>query len=1032
MNKRRPTREELLTENRLLRERLLEAEQILQAIRNGEVDALIIDKPDGEQLYTLTGADYGYRVLVESITEGAAILSANKSIYYCNRALSEMLGYPPQKILSKGLDTFCAPDCRTRLTELLDEGTRCGLAKGEIQLRHAGGVLLPVNISLNHLHIENFQGICAIITDLSAQKEVEEELRSHRTELQTLVEERTQELARANTELKREIAERTHAEQESSRSLEELNRTLNSITDGFFSLDGKWRVTWFNRNGADMIGVRPEEAIGRPVWDFFPRSVDRKFYSESHRAVEARQPVHFEEFYPDPLNRWYELHCYPGEEGLAVYFRDITIRKQAEQALRESERRLRAVQELSPDGFVILRPVRDSCGSVKDFLFVYENEALARMNGTDPREIAGRSLLDMFPNHDDSPFHAAYKQVAQTGEAKIVEAPYQGGSIPKPTWFRAAVVPMGSDIAILVQDTTERKKMEEELRRSRDELELRVGERTKELIATNQAHREKAEIIDLAHDAIFVREFAGAINFWNKGAQQTYGFAREEALGKDSHLLLNTELPIAIEEIQRIVRERGEWNSELNQRKKNGERIVVDSRWAFSIGTDGNPAGFLEVNRDITGRKTAEEEFRKADRAFRTLSECNHAMVRETDEMELFRQVCRIMVGIGRYRMAWVGFAENDESKSLRPIVCAGHDDGYLDQAKITWADTDRGRGPAGTCIRTGKMAISQNALTNPLFTPWRSEAIKRGYASSISLPLIVESKVIGALTVYATEPDAFDEAEAGLLAKLADNLSFGVGAIRLTQKRRRSEQELRTYASRLETTNAELQEFAFIASHDLQEPLRKIQTFCDLAVRNCSCGLDAKTEDYLERIASSAGRMRQLLHDLLEFSRITSRAQPFATTDLRVAAHEAAEVFDPLIKETGCRLDIHELPSIEADHSQMIHLFQNLIGNSLKYRRDEIPHIKIDGAVGNDGFCEIFVEDNGIGFDPHYSDLIFKPFQRLHKRGEYSGTGMGLSICRKIVERHGGTISADGEPGKGAVFTIRLPLEQTKLEVLM
>ena len=441
------------------------------------------------------------------------------------------------------------------------------------------------------------------------------------------------------------------------------------------------------------------------------------------------------------------------------------------------------------------------------------------------------------------------------------------------------------------------------------------------------------------------------------------------------------------------------------------------------------PRVFSKSNRDITDKKRAEEEFRKADRAFRTLSECNHAMVRKTDEMELFREVCRIMVGIGGYRMAWVGFAENDEGKSLRPIVSAGHDDGYLDQVKITWADTERGRGPAGASIRTGKTAISQNALTNPLFAPWRSEAIKRGYASSISLPLIVESKVMGALTVYASEPDAFDEAEAGLLAKLADNLSFGVGAIRLAEKRRRSEQELRTYASRLETTNAELQEFAFVASHDLQEPLRKIQTFCDLAARNTTSGLGAKTEDYLERVANSAGRMRLLLRDLLEFSKITSRALPFATIDLAVAVHEAADVFDPLIRETACRLDIDELPSIEADRSQMIHLFQNLIGNSLKYRRSEIPHIKISDAIGEDGFCQIVVKDNGIGFDRQYADLIFKPFQRLHKRGEYSGTGMGLSICRKIVERHGGTISADGEPGKGAVFTIRLPLRQTRLE---
>ena len=191
MEKREPTREEFLKKIRTLEERLCEAEQTIQAIRGGEVDAFIVHEPMGEQIYTLKGADHGYRVLIESITEGALILSADDSIYYCNRTLGEMLGLPIQKIISRKLDSYVAPDCRSQLMELIKESRSFGAAKGEFLMKRNDGALLPVNISFNSLSIEDFEGVCAVITDLSEQKRVEEELRRHRTELQLLVSERT-------------------------------------------------------------------------------------------------------------------------------------------------------------------------------------------------------------------------------------------------------------------------------------------------------------------------------------------------------------------------------------------------------------------------------------------------------------------------------------------------------------------------------------------------------------------------------------------------------------------------------------------------------------------------------------------------------------------------------------------------------------------------------------------------------------------------------------------------------------------------
>lgn len=234
------------------------------------------------------------------------------------------------------------------------------------------------------------------------------------------------------------------------------------------------------------------------------------------------------------------------------------------------------------------------------------------------------------------------------------------------------------------------------------------------------------------------------------------------------------------------------------------------------------------------------------------------------------------------------------------------------------------------------------------------------------------------------------------------------------TTELEKANRELKAYSEKLERINEELNEFAFVASHDLQEPLRKIQTFCDMARVRCDLPPDSPVLKYLERILSSASRMRHLLRDLLQFSRVAGKLEPFKETDLHEIVREAADIFERDILETGCLVRIENMPTIEADETQMLELFQNLIGNALKYRRSgESPLIRIRGKTDSQGFCEISVKDNGIGFEQQFDKLIFKPFQRLHSQGEYEGTGMGLAICRKIVELHGGSIGAESEPGK-------------------
>jgi PAS domain S-box-containing protein len=242
------------------------------------------------------------------------------------------------------------------------------------------------------------------------------------------------------------------------------------------------------------------------------------------------------------------------------------------------------------------------------------------------------------------------------------------------------------------------------------------------------------------------------------------------------------------------------------------------------------------------------------------------------------------------------------------------------------------------------------------------------------------------------------------------------------------SNKTLREYAAKLERLNEELENFTFAASHDLQEPLRKIQTFCDMAIKKCSPPLDSSAQAYLDRVINSTNHMRELLRDLLAFSRVTAKVAEVKEIDLENIAREAADVFEASIKDAGCRIEIEKMPAIEADRAQMLLLFQNLIGNALKFRGNETPHIRITGGANGQEMCEICVRDNGIGFDQQFAEHIFKPFERLHSRNEYDGTGMGLAICRKVLDGHGGTIRAESEPGKGATFIIRLPIKRARL----
>ncbi|HLL60487.1 MAG TPA: PAS domain S-box protein [Candidatus Nitrosocosmicus sp.] len=234
-----------------------------------------------------------------------------------------------------------------------------------------------------------------------------------------------------------------------------------------------------------------------------------------------------------------------------------------------------------------------------------------------------------------------------------------------------------------------------------------------------------------------------------------------------------------------------------------------------------------------------------------------------------------------------------------------------------------------------------------------------------------------------------------------------------------------------LDRSNRELEDFASVASHDLQEPLRKIQAFGDRLKIESGDQLSEKGKDYLERMQNAASRMQILINDLLAYARVTTKSQPFKVVDLNKIANEVVSDLEITVERTKAQIIIGELTAIEADALQMRQLFQNLIANSLKFRKEnKNPTINISCKECNKNSIELIFEDDGIGFEQKYADRIFHVFQRLHGQNEYEGTGVGLAVCRKIVDRHHGSIKVKSSPDKGATFIVKLPKKQKEVSL--
>ncbi|HSO49304.1 MAG TPA: ATP-binding protein [Acidimicrobiia bacterium] len=241
--------------------------------------------------------------------------------------------------------------------------------------------------------------------------------------------------------------------------------------------------------------------------------------------------------------------------------------------------------------------------------------------------------------------------------------------------------------------------------------------------------------------------------------------------------------------------------------------------------------------------------------------------------------------------------------------------------------------------------------------------------------------------------------------------------AIRNITVRKSAEEQLIQSLEELNRSNEELGQFAYIASHDLQEPLRMVASYTQLLARRYKGQLDADADEFIAFAVDGASRMQRLIEDLLSFSRVGTKGQPMAPTSSEGALQQALSNLDVAMSDSGAQVTYDPLPTVLADEIQLVQLFQNLVDNAIKYRRPGVPMIHVSSSDNGDHTWRFSVKDNGLGIEPKYFERIFGMFERLHQRDEFAGTGIGLAICKKIVERHGGRISVESQPGEGSTF---------------
>jgi PAS domain S-box-containing protein len=666
------------------------------------------------------------------------------------------------------------------------------------------------------------------------------------------------------------------------------------------------------------------------------------------------------------------------------------------------------------------------------------------------RYYAAERKTDSLPflSEEVSAFLAA--GVPSRGLEKMVETP-KGLRRYRITMHRMLDVSGKFEGAVVsLSDLTKRREAEETLQVVLDEMEARIEERTAELAEANRqlqaqmAERDRAEkelarnlnllraVVENTTDAVYVKDLEGRYRLMNPSGAQPIGKTVPEVLGRDDTGLFAPDTARAIMEKDREILREGLTRSVVEDIVTAGglHRTYVSVKGVYR-DENGAAIGLFGISRDVTEFREVERKLRRVNRALNLMWECAQTMLHAKEEGQFLSRVCEVAVAIGGYRLAWVGYAEDDPGRTVRPVAQAGYEEGYLEKVAISWGDTERGHGPVGTAIRSGKPFIVRDVHSDPLFAPWQAEALRRGYQSVLGLPLIEGDRAFGALAIYSEEPDAFDGDEVRLLEEMANNLSYGIRTLRTEAERRRQEERRAALESQLRRSQRmeSVGRLAGGVAHNLNNLLTVINGYGSLLEREIP-GDDPKRR-MMGEMRQAWERAAELTEQLLAFGRRQMLQPQDVEADLLIAEVERA-----LRAACGGNVELAVRTgaaggTVHVDPEGFRHMVTRLAASACEGMQ-EVGSLAVHTSVAELGpsdapaeiglpqgeFVVLTFRDTGPGMDEESLSRIFDPF---HWSLDI-GPGLELASVYGFVKQSGGYIWATSAPGKGTTFTVCLP----------